>query len=102
MTSYLLGRARRLSSIALVAVAISWSSGAEAMPFAPGIFCDTYPDAPACIGTLPACTYCHTSPPDRNVFGAQVAAALLPGHPRPLSEADFMGALAGALHAVEA
>lgn len=74
---------------------------AEAKPLAPGAFCDTYGTAPACLGGQPACTYCHSAPPERNSYGMQVAAALAPGRPRPLSDADFLAGLPAALAAIE-
>ncbi|MFT3711017.1 MAG: hypothetical protein QM817_25605 [Archangium sp.] len=74
---------------------------AWAKPPAPGVFCSTYPNAPACVGGLPACTYCHTAAPQRNVFGAAIESWLAPGAPRPLSDGDFASALPAALAAVE-
>ncbi|WP_257447276.1 hypothetical protein [Archangium lipolyticum] len=73
-----------------------------AKPPAGGVFCNTYPSAPACTGQQPACTYCHVAPPQRNDFGAAVASELAPGAPRPLSDNDFAAALPTALRAVEA
>jgi hypothetical protein len=49
---------------------------AQARPTGPAAFCETYSQAPACEGGLPACTYCHTIPPSRNPFGAQISEAL--------------------------
>lgn len=84
------------------ALAIAWPAIASAMPIGPTIFCQTYPDAPACLGGTPACSFCHTAPPDRNAFGAAVSAALLPGQARPLSAGDYAANLPAALHAIEA
>jgi hypothetical protein len=81
----------------LLGPAVAW-----AKPSAPATLCTTYPTAPACTGSLPACTLCHTAPPERNSYGNQLAAALLPGRPRPLSEADFSAALPAALRMIEA
>jgi hypothetical protein len=75
---------------------------ALAKPPAGGVFCATYPSAPACTGQQPSCTYCHVAPPQRNDFGAAVSSQLAPGAPRPLSDSDFAAALPTALRAVEA
>lgn len=91
---------RRLHSLLAIAV-VSAPSLASAKPMGPLIFCETYPEAPACLGGQPACTFCHTTPPDRNAFGAAVAAALLPGQARPLSDADYVANLPSALRAIE-
>jgi hypothetical protein len=77
------------------------ASVAFAKPPAGGVFCAKYPASPECVGRQPACSYCHVSPPQRNVFGASVEANLAPGAPRPLSDGDFSMALPGALAAVE-
>ncbi len=74
---------------------------AEALPEAPEVFCDTYPEAPACAGAVPDCTTCHTSPPARNAFGQQLAQVLLPEEARPLDVAQFTSALPDALMAIE-
>lgn len=78
------------------------STAAWAKPPAPQAFCAKYPTAPACVGTVPACTYCHGSPPTRNAYGTAVEMALVPQAPRPLSDGDFTTALPGALSAAEA
>lgn len=85
-----------LFALLLLAPLAAW-----AKPPAPAVFCNTYPTAPACVGGLPACTYCHTAAPQRNVYGAAIESWLAPGAPRPLSDADFATALPGALAAVE-
>jgi hypothetical protein len=74
---------------------------ASARPVAPGVFCQTYPDAPACAGGAVDCGTCHAGPPAFNPFGRQVADNLAPGAPRPLADEAFRAALAAALHAVE-
>lgn len=74
---------------------------AEAMPQAPALVCETYPDAAVCAGQVPACTLCHTSPPARNAFGDSVAAQLAVGTPRPLDPATFSAELPLALMLVE-
>ena len=81
---------------------LALASPAVAKPVAPAAVCDIYPGAPICATSVPACTLCHAgTPPPRNAFGAMVEANLLPGAPRPLSEADFLGALGTALGAIE-
>ena len=89
----------------MLALAVVFASAlappAHALPSGPTIFCETYPDAPACIGGKPACTYCHQVPPARNSFGDAVAAALLPDAPRPLDAADYAANLPTALRAIE-
>lgn len=74
---------------------------AGAKPPAGGVFCQKYPGAPECSGRQPSCTLCHIAPPQRNAFGAAIEVHLLPGAPRPLSDADYAAALPGALAAVE-
>jgi hypothetical protein len=84
-------------------VGVAWVGGgfggsaAEAKPIAPAILCDSYADAPVCLGGTPACTFCHTTPPARNAFGRELEAALLPGQARPLSDPDFASGLPIAL-----
>ncbi|MBS1152572.1 MAG: hypothetical protein H6Q89_4270 [Myxococcaceae bacterium] len=67
-------------------------------------FCTRYPTAAACVGGQPACTYCHTSAPEKNAYGAALEAKMPPATtaPRPLSDGDFVTALAIALGGVEA
>jgi hypothetical protein len=77
------------------------AASALAKPPGPADFCQKYPAAPVCTGSQPACTYCHTSPPTRNVYGMSVEAHLLPGAPRPLSDADYTMGLSAALAAAE-
>ncbi|MBZ4418624.1 hypothetical protein [Myxococcus sp. RHSTA-1-4] len=86
----------------ILGAALCLSGEALAKPPAAGVFCDTYPSAPACTGRQPACTLCHTAPPQRNVFGASLEPHLAPGAARPLSDGDFSMALPAALRAVEA
>src|SRR6185295_13192314 len=77
------------------------ASAALAKPPAPAAFCMKYPTAPTCIGGQPPCVFCHAGPPVRNAFGMAVEAGLLPGAPRPLSDADFVMGLPAALAAAE-
>jgi hypothetical protein len=74
---------------------------AEAKPVAPPEFCAVYPQAPACASGAVSCELCHTSPPARNSYGAQLEAALLPGASRPLADGDFLEALGEALQEIE-
>jgi len=85
----------------LVLFALCAPAVAAALPVAPEVFCSRYPMSPACTGVRVACSYCHTSPPARNVFGASVETMLAPGAPRPLSELDYRNGLPAALTAVE-
>lgn len=89
---------KRHLPLLLVALA---AGAAEAKPPAPGVFCETYPDAPVCASGLPDCSTCHMGPPVRNLYGQAVEAELLPGEPRPLDDATFAAALPDALRAVE-
>lgn len=82
--------------LALFASAHAW-----AKPPAPAAFCAKYPTAPTCVGTLPACTYCHVAAPQRNVYGTALETWLAPGAMRPLSDGDFTSSLPAALSAVE-
>ncbi|QRK13259.1 hypothetical protein JQX13_26445 [Archangium violaceum] len=86
----------------ILGAALFLSGEALAKPHAGGVFCATYPSAPACTGQQPACTYCHIAPPQRNAFGAGLESHLAPGAPRPLPDGDFTAALPTALRAVEA
>jgi hypothetical protein len=83
------------------AVTLLGAATVFAKPPGPATFCMKYPTAPVCQGGQPACTYCHTSPPTRNVYGMSVEAHLLPGAPRPLSDADYAMGLPAALAAAE-
>ncbi|WP_426752024.1 hypothetical protein [Myxococcus sp. Y35] len=85
----------------ILGAALCLPGGALARPPAGGGVCATYPSAPACMGQQPACTLCHTAPPQRNVFGTSLEQHLAPGAPRPLPDGDFSTALPAALRAVE-
>ncbi len=87
--------------IILGVTAVCLPGVALAKPPATSGVCATYPSAPACMGQQPACTLCHSAPPQRNVFGASLEPHLAPGAPRPLSDGDFAMALPAALRAVE-
>ncbi len=87
---------RSLVVLTLVASATAW-----AKPPAPAAFCAKYPTAPTCVGTVPACTYCHVAAPQRNVYGTALETWLAPGATRPLSDGDFTTSLPAALTAVE-
>jgi hypothetical protein len=85
----------------LLAAALCSAAPALAKPAAPAVFCARYPGSPVCAGGQPACTFCHTTPPARNAYGAAVSEALLPGAPRPLADDAFASGLAAALAEVE-
>jgi hypothetical protein len=95
----------KLGSWPLSAVTLFLCAGAALAK--PGVgattFCAKYPTAPACVGAQPACTYCHTSPPEKNDYGKALEAKMPPASvSRPLSDPDFATGLNGALIAVEA
>lgn len=92
---------RATIAFSLIAVGVSWTGAAHAKPVAPAAFCSEYPTSPACSGADVDCTWCHTTAPIHNAFGADLAAELAPGVPRPLSDQDFVFYLPDALHAVE-
>ncbi|WP_395856993.1 hypothetical protein [Cystobacter fuscus] len=85
----------------ILAATLCLAGGALAKPPAGGVFCSTYPSAPACTGQQPSCNYCHIAPPQRNVFGAGLEPHLVPQAARPLSDSDFAAALPTALKAAE-
>ncbi len=86
---------------------IGWShamglSAAWAKPIAPDVFCQVYSESGFCLDDQkPACSFCHDGPPVRNIFGAALEAALLPGQSRPLSDSLFASGLPSALVALE-
>lgn len=92
---------RPLHALAILASLLASPAVLLAKPIGASVFCETYPDAPTCIGGQPACVFCHTAPPDRNDFGRAIEAALLPGQARPLSDQAYATALPDALRAVE-
>ncbi|MEO1230031.1 MAG: hypothetical protein AAFZ18_14090 [Myxococcota bacterium] len=94
------GRARLV-----LATAMSVLAGADrawALPPATSVFCETYPEVPACASGVADCSTCHTVPPARNVYGTQIEAQLASGVARPLDAETFAAALPAALEAVEA
>lgn len=53
---------------------------AAAKPSAIKTFCEIYPESPHCTGKQEmACTFCHTTPPDQNPFGACIK-KIMPGN----------------------
>jgi hypothetical protein len=85
----------------LVFSLVLWPGLAAALPVAPAAFCEHYPGSPPCRSSVPDCSFCHTTPPARNAYGAALSGALLPGQPRPLDPDLFRGGLAAALDAVQ-
>lgn len=83
-----------------LAILLLLSGAAWARPPGPATLCATWPEAQVCQQGLPDCAVCHTAPPPRNVFGQAIEAKLLPGTPRPLTDAQYAEALPGALAAV--
>lgn len=89
----------RVAASAALACALgqaAWSSPASAKPEGPRAFCAAYPDAVACMGSVPDCSLCHEStfPATWNGYGSAVKSALA-GQP-------FEQGLAKALSTVEA
>lgn len=72
-----------------------------AQPPAPALFCEAYPDVPACSSGEAACTTCHTAVPALSAYGQDISEHLLPGEERPLHEDSFAAGLGDALVAVE-
>ena len=83
---------RTLIAIFLV---LAGTSEAWARPQAPDIFCEAYPGSQLCAAGATSCTTCHVlaGPPQRNPYGAALAAAF--------SVAEFDEALRAALPLVE-
>lgn len=94
--------AARVALVPALGAVLLISGRGGAMPPGPATFCETYPEAPACAGGPVGCATCHTAPPSLNVYGAEIAGALLVGQPRPLAADDFEAGLGEALRAVEA
>src|SRR5689334_7001007 len=86
---------------AALAFAVAWALPARAKPVAPREFCRIYPETALCASGAAPCTTCHTTPPARNAYGMQVASALLPSTPRPLSDELYLSGLPDALRAAE-
>ena len=86
---------------AALAFAVAWALPAWAKPVAPREFCRVYPQTVLCASGAAPCATCHTTPPARNAYGLQVEHALLPGTPRPLSDALYLSGLPDALRAAE-
>ena len=86
---------------AALAFAVAWGLPARAKPVAPLEFCRIYPQTALCASGAAPCTTCHTTPPARNAYGMQVASALSPGTPRPLSDEQYLSGLPAALRAAE-
>jgi hypothetical protein len=78
-----------------------WASAGVAQPTGPVTFCETYPEAPACLAGEVSCTSCHVAPPELNVYGMDLSAALAPEEQRPLHADIFSGRLSAALKAIE-
>jgi hypothetical protein len=65
------------------------------------VFCEVYPNAPACTSGETTCVTCHTAPPALNLFGAMVSKNLAQGVTRPLSDEAYSAALPDALRALD-
>lgn len=86
--------ANRAVWLSVVVAASAWALDPEG----PAGFCQKYADSPLCAGQKPPCALCHTSPPERNPYGAALAMSI----PSGSSHGDFATLLPGALAAVEA
>jgi hypothetical protein len=89
-----------ISTLTTVAAA---SGTALALSVNAGLFCASYPAAPACATGKAACTTCHEgAPPALNPFGSDVLATIsaYPGYSH--SEEDFSAHLADVLQTIEA
>lgn len=73
------------------------AAGALALPTGPEAICTVWPSAADCAGGVPDCTTCHTLPPARNPFGADLEAALGGG---PFDPATFLDLALEALPAL--
>ena len=82
-----------------LAAAIAMQSSAQ--PSGPALFCDVYPDAPACSAGDVSCNTCHVAPPRLNPYGQDVASFLVPDEDRPLHADVFTSRLEEALRAAE-
>ncbi len=89
--------------------AVFLTSQAQAKPNAPGVLCETYPSAPACLGQKPDCKTCHEKtivPVVMNAFGKDVSVALSayidrPGPNEPYDNEAFTNYLPFALTDIE-
>jgi hypothetical protein len=95
-------QALRKLTLTIIAAGVLWTTAGVAKPPGPSTFCATYPASPLCSSGPPACALCHDgAPPARNLFGAAIGQALLPGTARPLSDQAYAAALPSALRAIE-
>ncbi len=90
------------TALAWALLAFTVPQPALARPPGPATICAVWPASAVCQGGAPDCSTCHTAPPARNGFGAQVEARLLPGAPRPLTDEAFAEALPAVLAEVAA
>ena len=67
---------------------------AWALPSGPAALCTVWPQIADCAGGQPECTTCHTSPPARNAFGADLEARLAGS---PFDDVTFGAAVLEAL-----
>ena len=59
-----------------------------ALPVGPDVLCEVWPDGTSC-GDTSSCSPCHTTPPARDDFGADIEARLWPGEERPENAEQF-------------
>jgi len=95
---------RRLGWIGLGGALLLAALPADARPVAPGLLCERYPDAPACLGgKLAACQTCHVEGGSTkvNAFGSAVRAGLLAETAAPFDDSEFTLHLDDVLASIE-
>jgi hypothetical protein len=65
-----------LGGIAFFMMHAAYTRTASARPTAPSLFCQVYPTAQQCRGTIATCTVCHTAAPELNPYGVSVGSKL--------------------------
>ena len=86
-----------LSSLGLLLSLLWLPQVALGKPLALKVFCETYPEAPACLGQVPTCEMCHlAAPPQLNPYGACVFNKL-----GQVSDEEFYRNLPDALKGIE-
>ncbi len=96
---------RRLGWFGLGGALLLSTLPADARPVAPALLCETYSDAPSCLGgQLAACETCHQpgGSTKLNVFGDDVLVGLSAEVDPPLTDEDFATHLPAVLAALEA
>lgn len=92
---------KKLLSGVMLTFPLFFAPQVDAKPLATSAFCEVYPDTPACTSDEVQCSMCHTIPPSRNVYGAEMESVLAPDIDRPLSDLQFRSGLSTALRGIE-